>query len=163
MVRVLVVLLAVMLAACTDASKRGEVDRRRSGPEDRAARHFESPEAAVKQIADMLREQNFATLAMYYDLSGTGIDRATLRSGAFFVRSERSDGAHPAGLWKHKQPFAPGFGYAGHHKTRTPNVFIVDVSIRIDQGAGSPPQIGYDEFRMRQTAAGWAVLPDQSK
>ena len=152
-----VVAAVTMLAACASESKQA------GGGADPATKHFKTPEVAVNQIADMLRKEDFKTLAMYYDLSGTGIDRATLASGAFFIETERPEGAHPGGFWKYKQPFAPGFGYAGHRKTKTEGVYLVDVSIRIDQGEGQPPQIGYDEFPLRETAKGWAVLPKASK
>ncbi|MBI1373729.1 MAG: hypothetical protein GC159_13465 [Phycisphaera sp.] len=168
---VAVVTVAATLAACQSAPSssspsggaRSASSRtpQRSGPPDPATRYFDSPKAAVEQIADMLDRADYATLSAYYDLSGTGIDRATLRSGAFFVDPAAASAPPPANLWRFKQPFSPGFGYAGHRATRTPGVYIVDVSIRIDQGEGQTPRIGYDEFRVRKTDRGWTLLPDE--
>ena len=43
-----------------------------------SASFFESPEAAVPVIAELLRKEGFRDLASYYDLTGSGIDRSEL-------------------------------------------------------------------------------------
>ena len=45
-----------------------------------STRFFSSPEEAVEQISDLLRAEDFETLACYYELTGSGIDRSELES-----------------------------------------------------------------------------------
>ena len=67
--------------------------------------------------------------------------------------------AHPAELWRYKHPFSPGFKYIQTNPSSKESVYIVQVEIRIDQGAGSPAQIGEDLFYMIQSENGWQILP----
>ena len=127
--------------------------------ESPSRRYFASPEEAVPLIAGMLEARDFGALASYYDLGGSGIDRAELESGAFFIREERPPVAHPAGFWRYKHPFAPGFRFLYAVPADELDVFSVHVEIRIEQGAGSEDQVGLNEFRMIRSAAGWQVLP----
>ena len=124
-----------------------------------SARYFASPEEAVPLIARLLEARDFGALASYYDLSGSGVERAELESGAFFIREERPPVAHPAGFWRYRHPFAPGFQFLYAAPEGEADVFSVHVEIRIEQGAGAEDQVGYDEFRMVRSAAGWQVLP----
>ena len=43
------------------------------------------------------------------------------------------------------------------------DVYTIDVMIVIDQGAGSPSQVGYDFFYMTKSTNGWQLLPDPVK
>lgn len=122
--------------------------------------YFASPAQAVDAIRELLRDEDWATLASYYDLGGTNIDRATLLSGAFFVRNERPEAAHPGGFWRFKQPFPPSFQFAFASPADAAGVVTVEVSITIDQGGGEPVQEGRQQFRMRQSAQGFQILPD---
>ena len=122
-------------------------------------RYFASPQEAVPLIARLLEGRDFETLASYYDLGESDIDRAELKSGAFFIRAERPPVAHPGGFWRYRHPFAPGFVFSGFTPTDREDVFAVQVEIRIGQGAGAEEQVGYSEFLMVRSAAGWQVLP----
>jgi hypothetical protein len=121
---------------------------------------FASPESAVEAIREMLRDEDWATLASYYDLTGTTIDRQTLVSGEFFIRTERPDVAHPGEFWRYKHPFAPSFEYSYTTPSDGTGIVTVQVGIKIDQGAGQPVQEGWQEFRMRESEDGYRILPD---
>lgn len=121
---------------------------------------FPSPEEAVPRISALLRQEDFKTLATYYDLSDSNLPPAQLESGAFFIRDERPEVAHPAGFWRYKHPFAPGFEYRGMRASSRAHVFVISVEISIDQGAGSPSQVGRSSFYMIQSGKGWQLLPD---
>ncbi len=120
-------------------------------------RFFDSPEQAVDRISDLLRKEDWATLARYYDLAGTGVDRSTLESGEFFIARERPPIAHPAGFWRYRHPFPPGFRYDSHEVTG--DVAVVRVSIAIDQGDGMN-QRGMHVFRMKKSPHGWRILAE---
>lgn len=122
------------------------------------AAFFESPEQAVAEIRKMQGEEDWASLARYYDLEGSGIDRETLVSGEFFIRTERPEVAHPGEFWRYKHPFAPSFEYAFTTPAAEAGVVIVRVAVKIDQGSDSPAQEGWQEFSMRQSEAGFQVL-----
>jgi len=120
---------------------------------------FPSPEAAVPIIAEFLRKEEFRELARYYDLTDSGIERSELESGDFFVRKERPKVAHPAGFWRYKHPFSPGFKYSYESPGSRKNVYVIHLSIEIDQGADSPAQLGLDSFYMIRSDKGWQILP----
>ena len=124
------------------------------------SKHFSSPEEAVPRIAELLRQEDFRTLANYYDLSNSDTKLADLQSGEFFVRTERPEVSHPTEFWRYKHPFSPGFEYAGMRSGNRENIYTITVRAAIDQGAGSPTQKGYSEFYMIKSANGWQVLPD---
>ena len=123
-----------------------------------AAHYFTSPEQAVTVITELLRKEDWATLSRYYDLSDSKVDRKELESGRFFIRTERPEGEHPAGFWRYKHPFPPGFKFDRVRATEDPNVIVVVVSIEIDQGGGVK-QRGLSEFKMQKSAKGYQILP----
>lgn len=122
--------------------------------------YFESPQDAVPKIAELLLKEDFGTLSKYYDLSNSDISLSDLQSGEFFIRTERPELAHPAGFWRYKHPFAPGFEYSSMWSGARANVYVVKVMVSIDQGADSPVQQGYSLFHMIQSDKGWQLLPD---
>jgi hypothetical protein len=122
--------------------------------------YFESPRQAVAEITVMLEAKDWPALARYYDLAGSGIDRAQLVSGAFFYRTERPEVGHPAGFWRYKHPFHPAFHYAWSEPAGGSGIVKVTLEVEIDQGEGSPVQRGLAEFRMRESEQGYQVLPD---
>jgi hypothetical protein len=142
----------IVMEACTTVK-----DEKRAMNEEE---YFSSPQEAVPRITEMLKLEDFKTLAKYYDLSGSDIPPADLESGAFFVQRERPEVAHPAGFWRHKHPFPPGFTYAGMHPGARENVHVIRVEISIDQGAEAPNQSGYAQFQMIKSDMGWQILPD---
>jgi len=121
------------------------------------AKYFASPSKAVKQITVMMEEKNWSELANYYDLTGSQTDRAELVSGEFFYTEERPDIAHPAGFWKYKHPFAPGFEFNSIRELEDVDVFEITVGIEIDQGGGMI-QEGYQTFLMQKSDKGYQVI-----
>ena len=134
-------------------------DRQTTADPADGALFFASPRQAVDAIGNMLSERDWASLARYYDLDGADIDRKTLISGEFFVRTERPEVSHPGGFWRYKHPFAPGFEYSFDSGADQDGIVTVRVSIRIDQGSDSPAQQGWREFEMRRSERGLQVLP----
>ena len=122
--------------------------------------YFSSPAEAIPIITELLKKNNFKILAGYYDLSNSETKLAELESGDFFIRKERPEVAHPAGFWRYKHPFAPGFKYQGIRATEKEGIYIVEISISIDQGEDSPIQSGLSYFYMLKSDSGWKILPD---
>lgn len=117
-----------------------------------------SPADAVAIATRLLRARDYATLLRYYDLEGSGVAREGLDAESFFTRKEPPEGAHPAGFWRYRQPFPPGFSYLDHEAGDAPGVHRIRVRIEIDQGDGRT-QVGLQEFLMRESADGWQFLP----
>ena len=123
--------------------------------------YFSSPAEAIQIISELLERKNFKILARYYDLSNSEIKLSELESGDFFIRKERPEIAHPSEFWRYKHPFAPGFKFKSVQATAKDAIYIVEVSISIDQGSDSPKQIGLSYFYMVKSDKGWKILPDQ--
>ena len=123
--------------------------------------YFASPAEAIPIISELLQKNDFGNLARYYDLSNSDIRLSDLESGDFFIRKERPEIAHPGGFWRNKHPFAPGFTFKSVQATAKDAIYIVEVSISIDQGSDSSKQIGLSYFYMVKSDKGWQVLPDQ--
>ena len=123
--------------------------------------YFPSPTEAVQIITELLETKNFKILSKFYDLSNSGTKLSDLESGAFFIQKERPEIAHPAGFWRYKRPFAPGFTFKNVQATEKEAVYVVQVSISIDQGLDSPKQAGLSYFYMIKSDKGWKILPDK--
>jgi hypothetical protein len=123
--------------------------------------YFSSPAEAIQIITELLEKKNFKILAKYYDLTNSEIKLNELESGAFFIRKERPEFSHPAGFWRYKHPFAPGFTLNRVQATAKDAVYVIEMTISIDQGFDSPKQIGLSTFYMIKKIKGWKVLPDQ--
>ena len=132
-----------------------------SNEEISQAKYFTSPSEAVPVITDLLKKQDFKTLTAFYDLSFSKIKRADLESGDFFIRKEHPEADHPAGFWRYKHPFAPGYTFSSIQSTAQEGVYSVQVQIEIDQGADSPQQTGFSDFYMIKSDKGWQILPDR--
>lgn len=120
--------------------------------------YFPSPEAAVTTLTDLLRKEDWATLARYYDLSDSSISREALTSGRFFLRTERPPLTHPGLPWKYRHPFTPGFTFEKTEAPAQADVIVVVVAIEIDEGGGRIRR-GVEDFSMRWSRAGYQVLP----
>jgi len=153
------IILAVNFASPVWVETAMGNDRKMAKEPAYEASFFKSPRQAVEAIRKMLDDKSWASLANYYELSGSDIDRKSLISGEFFIRTERPEAAHPGGFWRYKHPFATSFKYANNSPADHTGVVNVRVSIRIDQGAGSPAQEGWQEFKMRQSEQGFQILP----
>ncbi len=122
--------------------------------------YFSSPAEAIQIITELLEKKNYKILAKYYDLSNSEIKLSELESGDFFIRKERPEISHPAGFWRYKHPFAPGFIFNSVQATAKDAIYIVEVSISIDQGSDSPKHFGLSYFYMVKSDNGWKLLPD---
>jgi hypothetical protein len=122
------------------------------------ARYFSSPREAVSRINELLRDQDWKTLSDYYDLSGSSVDRRELESGRFFIRTERPEKADPAGFWRYRHPFPPGFVFHHEQSTDDPNLIVVVVGIEINQGGGMR-QRAFSEFKIKKSPNGYQILP----
>jgi hypothetical protein len=120
--------------------------------------YFESVEKAVATAGELLRKNDWPTLARYYDLAGSDVKAEDLENGEFFIRKERPANADPAGFWKTKHPFPPGFTFDRVEKTDDAAVMRVHVKIEIDQGGG-PKQRSLASFAVRKSAKGFQILP----
>lgn len=127
-------------------------------PADSLPLYFSSPEEAVDRITGLLRREDWPTLARYYDLAGTSIERDELTSGRFFLNRERPPNAHPGLPWKYRHPFTPGFKFSEAVDRAEVFVVTVVVTIEIDQGDGRIER-GMQEFAMRQSNRGYQILP----
>ena len=125
-----------------------------------SALYFSSPEEAINVITGLLQENDYKTLALYYDLRDSNVDISDLNSGDFFIREERPEVAHPAGLWHYKHPFPPGSAFQSQRPASTDSVYIIEVSLSIEQGEESPMQIALSYFYMIKSEKGWKILPD---
>lgn len=119
--------------------------------------YFSDPASAVLQVSRLLLDENWLELALYYDLTGSGISPASLLSGAFFKHDHPPEVGHPGVLGGIKQPFSPSFSYLSNH-TLENNEVRVTVQISIDQGMGMT-QEGRDSFNMRKVGNGYRLLP----
>ncbi len=123
--------------------------------------NFSSPAEAIQIITELLEKEDFKILSKYYDLSNSEIKLSELESGDFFIRKKSPEFSHPAGSWCYKHPFAPGFTFNRLEATAKDSVYVIEMSISIDQGSGSPTQIGLSYFYMVKSDKGWKILPDQ--
>lgn len=140
----------VLLGACQSAA----------GPDD-GPLYFTDPQSAVRQITVLLKEKDWPRLARYYDLADSPVRRADLESGEFFYTEKRPEFAHPAGFWRYKHPFAPGFEFQATRELETPGVVEVTVEVEIDQGGGMI-QRGVQHFLMRKSSRGYQVMPHKA-
>ena len=125
------------------------------------AKYFTTPADAVEQITTMLERKDWPELARYYDLSDSPEDPAKLSSGEFFYTDQEPPVSHPAGFWRYKHPFAPGFELHSTRELDEPGVIEVTVMVEIDQGGGMI-QRGIETFLMRQTKRGYQVMPHKA-
>ncbi len=123
--------------------------------------YFASPEEAIPIIGKLLGKKDFKTLARYYDLTNSETKLSELESGEFFIRKMRPEVAHPAESWRYKHPFAPGVTFSSIRSTPEDAVYMVEVSITIEQGLDFPDQVGLSYFYMVKSDKGWKVLPGQ--
>ena len=140
--------LLAILAACASTTMKSPL-------------YFHDPQTAVPEITKLLKAKDWPTLARYYYLEGSDVQRADLESGAFFYTDQRPEAAHPAGFWHYKHPFAPGFRYLESRELKALLQVEVIVQIEIDQGSG-PPQRGIQAFLMRRTPEGYQILPGKA-
>ena len=149
--------IPLMLAAAIGCSNKGRQDPPMKSNE--TVRGFKTPQEAVEVSAELIKEEKWAELAEYYDLSGTKVDREELKSGRFFVREGNSPRPDPAGAWKYRQPFAPGMKFDHVEGTDYADVVKVVVSREIDQGGGMKQRM-MDSFMMQKTSwGGYRLLP----
>lgn len=154
----LIVGVAATVAMAVGGCSSSPASKAEAAAGRRGARYFESPQQAVPQIDAMLRQAQWEQLAAFYDLTRATVDRSELTSGRFFEATERPPAAHPAGFWRYRHPFAPGFKFDRVEPTQDPQVSKVIMTVAIDQGDGRV-QRGFSEFLMRRSERGWQILP----
>jgi hypothetical protein len=121
---------------------------------------FPSPEKSVEIITQLLKSENWSTLSNYYYTIGVNQELIdSIMSGEYFLRREMPEVAHPAGFWKYRHPFPPGFNYSSHEKIKE-NLIKVNLIIEIDQGEGLT-QVGKASFLLRKFHEGYKILPEQ--
>jgi len=113
---------------------------------------FATPQEAIEAVCAMLRARDWAGLARCHDLEGSGVDRAELESGRYFIRE---GSGHPSGAdrWR---PFSPSFRYE-HHEERGDEA-TVWVFLAIDQGDGMI-QRSVKSVELRRRDGRWLVRP----
>lgn len=121
------------------------------------AMYFKSPEESVEIITKLLRKSDWVELTKYYDIAGSEVKKEEMLSGDYFINTERPEVAHPAGFWRYKHPFSPGFKYFSHKSIEDSKVEVV-VQIEIDQGEGMI-QKGIDTYYLKKCEKGFQLLP----
>ena len=148
------VLLALAVLASPVTAQEEAPSPPLSEPPGMGANFFPSPEAAIPMIEDMLRNLRWKLLASYYDLTGTGIDRARLRDGSFFMEKESG-----GNMFRIRHPFAPPFQFDHVVKTKQPDEHLIVMSVGLDRVEGRPQEFVLCFFKMRQFASGWQLMP----
>ena len=121
---------------------------------------FPSPEKSVEIITQLLKSENWSTLSNYYYTIGVNQELIdSIMSGEYFLRREMPEVAHPAGFWKYRHPFPPGFTYSSHEIIKE-NFIKVILIIEIDQGEGLT-QVGKASFLLKKFHEGYKILPEQ--
>ena len=152
---VIAITILALLTACRS------VDRAETRPADtsKTGSFFGSPEESAARIDRLLRDEDWKTLADFYDLAASGVDKSELTSGRYFLRTERPQEWHPGLAWKYREPFTPGMTFDHVESTSDPSVVRVVVVRRIDQGGGMPQRV-MDDYRLRKSARGYQLLPE---
>ena len=157
--RVVLSLFTILLGACLTGCATSDTAAE-SRPD--GGQHFSSPADAVERITELLEAKDWPTLARYYDLEGSGVNPARLVSGEFFYTEQPPASAHPAGFWRYKHPFAPGFKYLRDDPVaEETDTIVVTVMVEIDQGGGMI-QRGLETFMMKKSRSGWQILPGRA-
>lgn len=125
---------------------------------DTSPLYFTSPAQSVDTIKSLIGVAEWETLARYYDLSGTTLTLADVSRESFYIRNPPYPPAQPAGLGRFKQLFSPAFKFESAEPSGEAGVVIVTVGVAIDQGGG-PLQRVKSTYRLRQSAAGYQLLP----
>jgi len=122
--------------------------------------YFSGPEKSVEIITQLLRTEDWATLSAYYHIADQDQQLLdSLLSGDYFIRKERPEAAHPAGFWRYRHPFSPGFSYSWH-ETIEEDLIKVHLIIEIDQGEGMI-QKGEDYFLLGKFKEGYKLLLEE--
>ncbi len=150
-----IAVLALVVVSFAYLGKENTETPPKSGQYDR---YFETPSAAVALVTKLLREEDWKTLSTYYDLTKSPLDRSSLEDANFFLESEKPEVVHPAGFWRYKQPFAPGFEFESSRIIGN-DIIEVTVVVEIDQGDGTV-QRGLDTFRLKAHPEGYQLLPE---
>jgi hypothetical protein len=123
--------------------------------------YFASPAASVDVIKSLVRVADWSTLARYYDLTGTGLTLADVSREDFYVRKPPYPPAEPAGIGRFRQLFPAAFKFESVEPGAGPDIVVVTVGVRIDQGGG-PRQHVLSTYRLRQSKAGYQLLPSSN-
>ncbi len=122
-----------------------------------SASYFTTPQESVDVITRLLQSRDWATLASYYDLSGTDIDWQSLSDGRFFLAARPPEAARSAEGWRHTVPFPPGSRFQSARYVGN-NEVEVTVSIDRDDGNGTV-QRSLGTFRLKAHPEGYQLVP----
>ena len=126
-----------------------------AGP-DRVTAFFQSPEASVSRINELIASRNWTRLARYYDFSMSHIPRGDVVSGAYFIGG---DPALPEGAMP--KPFPSGYRFVYSEPTDLDDIYqvVVEGSPPDPTRPGNAPRMS---FFLRAEPDGYRVLPDDA-
>lgn len=127
-------------------------------PAEDVRRYFKSPESAVETCRTLVRNQDWAALASYYDLSDSNLTRDSLLSGEFFFDDSLPENAGPVSLRRWKHPFPPMYELEFVTPGMTDETVNVTVGFQFEQGGGMWSHT-MQTFTLRQSMEGWRMLP----
>lgn len=119
---------------------------------------FENPQQAIPIISSLMQDQDWKTLASYYDMNDSKYSIQELESGRNFYREEPPNTIDPFGFWKYKHPFPPGFQF-NSQRSLGDNLIEVLVSYKIDQGDGMINEV-HQNFTMKKSNQGYQLILD---
>ena len=118
-------------------------------------RYFSTPQAAVSEVTQLLEARDWQTLSAFYDLTDSGLDKAMLKDGSFFV--DQAAAKIAGGEPRYAHPFALGFQYRAT-KPIGNDEFEVSLMIEIDNGDGTVRR-ALDTLYLKAYPEGYQILP----
>lgn len=120
-------------------------------------RYFPTPQAAVIGITELLEAEDWGTLAAYYDLTASSIDKTTLKNGNYFTADMDHTDTQSASMARREQPFAPGSQYWSTKPVGN-DEFEVSLTFEVEQEDGTV-QRGLDTLYLKAYPEGYQILP----
>ena len=127
-----------------------------AGP-DGVTSYFESPEASVARINDLLAARDWKQLARYYDLSQSAVAPASLTSGSYF------SGNSMTGVVEDTQhPFPPGYHFVYSEQTAADNLCEVGVEAPTTTNAKPPRSSPRANYFLFAEPEGYRLIPEDA-
>ncbi len=121
-----------------------------------AESYFRSPEAAVNTISALLQDEDWVTLAKYYDLSGSNFDVDQLSDGSFFLSSPSDSDNVPTN--SAQRPFTPGLHFLQSKQTHIEDIFEVTVSDKNSEHVEATSERPLQTFFLHRYPEGYQLL-----
>ncbi len=118
--------------------------------------YFPTPQAAVLGITELLEAEDWETLAAYYDLTASSIDKTTLKNGSYFTADMDHTDTKSASTAQHKRPFAPGSQYWSTKPVGN-DEFEVSLTIEVERKDGTV-QSGLGTLYLKAYPEGYQIL-----